>query len=355
MDKLNIVTVNVNGLGGKNKRLQTFTYLKSLKADVICIQETHGHNPVTVNQWTTEWGGAAFWSCGTSVSCGTAILLPPSSDLRISEVKTDNDGRLVSIVATSNNHQINIVSIYAPTDTVERRNFFEHLHLYTTPANNTVFAGDFNCISNIALDKTGGNPTRGSAGSDNLHTQTLALGITDIFRYHFPNKKEFTWHNADYSIGTRLDRIYAKPSTTLPNPKILYCPFSDHCAFSIHIKVPNSNSRGRGVWKMNVDTHRDPDCHDELAAFINYWPHEQPLFPDIASWLDEGKLRIKGIAIKHSVKRSRIRELHELQSSIVQLQQQPLPVINQINILKRELKDHLDRTFQGARIRSRAN
>ena len=108
---------------------------------------------------------------------------------------------------------------------------------------------------------------------------------------------------------------------------------------------------------MNLETLKDPNCLSEISAFIQYWPYEQPNFSDVASWWDEGKRRIKLIAIKHSVKRSRKhhQRTHKLQESIITLQQQPIPNINQINSLKRQLKDHLDLTFNGARIRSRAN
>ena len=38
---LKVITANVQGLANKVKRWQWFNYFRDMKADVICMQETH--------------------------------------------------------------------------------------------------------------------------------------------------------------------------------------------------------------------------------------------------------------------------------------------------------------------------
>lgn len=75
MTKIKISTLTVNGLARHKKRTRIFHYLKSLKADIFCLQETHGPNKATTDRWTTEWGGQAVWSHGTHKTGVYSILI----------------------------------------------------------------------------------------------------------------------------------------------------------------------------------------------------------------------------------------------------------------------------------------
>ena len=44
MANLKIVTLNVNGITQKLKRQNIFSYLRTLRADIVFLQETHGQD-----------------------------------------------------------------------------------------------------------------------------------------------------------------------------------------------------------------------------------------------------------------------------------------------------------------------
>ena len=54
MNRIKFLTFNVNGMRDGHKRLAIFSFLKSLQADFILLQETHAD---TANEWSGEWDG----------------------------------------------------------------------------------------------------------------------------------------------------------------------------------------------------------------------------------------------------------------------------------------------------------
>ena len=70
--------------------------------------------------------------------------------------KKDSHGRIVSLLVRSNDVDVNLVNIYAPTNLAERKTFFDSLHDFFIPSSAIIIGGDFNCYDN-ALDKFGGN------------------------------------------------------------------------------------------------------------------------------------------------------------------------------------------------------
>ena len=59
MADLNIITLNVNGITQLLKRQKMFEYLRTLRADIVCLQETHGHDNHATNNGRRSGAGQA--------------------------------------------------------------------------------------------------------------------------------------------------------------------------------------------------------------------------------------------------------------------------------------------------------
>ena len=70
---------------------------------------------------------------------------------------SDNEGRILNIVLDLDGHILNIVNIYAPQTDSDRQSFFCSLDKYISEDDDNIIGGDFNCITNVRLDKIGGN------------------------------------------------------------------------------------------------------------------------------------------------------------------------------------------------------
>lgn len=114
MANLKLVTINVNGLGGAVKRRAIFNSIKEQKSEIIFLQETHS-TPGQEKIWSSEWGGKAYFSHGSSSARGVAILLPPSSPIRVLSSKRDEEGRFLFLQASIDGWEFALLNIYAPT------------------------------------------------------------------------------------------------------------------------------------------------------------------------------------------------------------------------------------------------
>ena len=91
---------------------------------------------------------------------------------------------------------------------------------------------------------------------------------------------------------------------------IVACPFSDHCAVVMSVRVPEVPSRGPGVWKLNLSVLNDPDYVSLISNFWSDWRAVQPRFRTLAKWWDKGKSIIRGLTIRYCCDRSSQRSQH---------------------------------------------
>ena len=179
---LQLLSLNVNGLRGKQKRAALFATLQSGPWQVIALQETHHANQTEAAQWcregagpTAPWDGPSFWATGTSASRGVALLFKPSPLLsRATSAAVDPNGRFVAVKCDLSGSQITIASVYAPVERQERRPFFHSSLLPALPAGTPLaLGGDWNCVASdqrmIALAAHGSRTACPAWGLDRMH------------------------------------------------------------------------------------------------------------------------------------------------------------------------------------------
>ena len=236
---LNIVTLNVRGLNNRVKRRAIFRG----------FQETHSTREIE-NFWKNEWYGKVVYAHGDTKSRGVAIFIRGGLDFQLEKViyKSD-DGRVIFIKATIQDHRYKICNIYAPNIFVEQKMFFRTL--YDILNNNIdendklIIGGDFNSV----LDKKGGVAFEKKDITKLIQDLCVECHLIDIWRIRHPEERAFTWRNPKASISCRLDfwLISVSLQDYVENIKIVPCIKSDHSAVSLHLKeLENSTERGAG-------------------------------------------------------------------------------------------------------------
>ena len=69
---LRVISLNINGLNSHLKRTALVDWLKCMKVDVVCLQETHSPSHESARKWN---GYRIASSSFTSKSAGIAILV----------------------------------------------------------------------------------------------------------------------------------------------------------------------------------------------------------------------------------------------------------------------------------------
>ena len=143
----NFLSLNVNGLNDHLKRTALVDWLKCVKVDIVCLQETHAPSHESIRKWFANTGFRVVSSCHTSKSCGTALLIKDS--LKVSKIITDDAGRFVQTLVDFGEDQLSFVSLYAPSQNPERNNFFTSLTELIDLSWPVFVAGDFNSLENV--------------------------------------------------------------------------------------------------------------------------------------------------------------------------------------------------------------
>ena len=77
---IRILSFNCRGLGNLSKRQDVLSYLKTKKAQIYCLQDTH-FVPQLQSSIIQEWGGKCFFSFKNSQSRGVGVLIADNCDI----------------------------------------------------------------------------------------------------------------------------------------------------------------------------------------------------------------------------------------------------------------------------------
>ena len=294
ISKLEIVTVNCNGLTCYVRLLQTISKIKKRfrhKDCIIFLQETHNANIILLE---SVWEGSVHVSPGTGGSKGVITLC--SSKLSTTCFKTDNEGRyLFTTIKLPNNRLINTANLYSPNDhnlsyqfiseVFEEWNRFciNSLTFTTDPTlTSAVIAGDFNCV----LNSQDSQQRTWTAKEQRLADHILA-GIENQELYdtvlRSQNGNNFTWNRGN--TFSKIDHIFVTHDLLVSTTKyntIWDFVKSDHAAIQILIKFNTENNRGRSYPKLSLMDLKGEGVVKEIKAeickaigeFPPYWnPH----------------------------------------------------------------------------------
>ena len=361
MENIIISSINIRGLGRKDKRANIINWIHTNGFNVACFQETYitKENELIISKDFDEKGTLYNCLSDSSHSKGVSIYISKDfPEFTLLNKHTTDNGRaiLININLTKSNECYTIVSIYAPNTITDRVNLFKRLKTwikqYTLDENNIIITGDFNCKLDLINNK-----------DKSVKSLNLLLSyneIKDTYQYLNPNKYEPTYiHPYDSKRNSKIDYIFGSINLLkhIKFCKILCCPAPDHKAVCISFNKSN-NEHGKGYWKLNNSILQEIDYQQfikhEIKSTINQYSKDttkQELFEFI-------KLRVKETSISYCIcrnkcKKNKITYLEKCINDIDKNQDK-----NQCNDNRSNLKTELDELYNensfGIYIRSRA-
>ena len=268
-----LASINTQGLRSQDRRTNAFTYFKKHRLDIIFLQETHWSVDIEM-QIRREWRGEIVFNHGTNSARGVAILINPRLSHRITHTRRNNEGRILNILLELDDHTINIVNIYAPSTDNERNTFFSDLDDFISVDYDNIIGGDFNCISDVRLDKLGGDPNARQSAARTLQTMCSQNNLIDIWRDRHKDERNYTWTGRhpfnDTFIRTRIDKFLTSRTINHLITDTSIKPFaqSDHDYITLTLDFENVQ-RGPGYWHFNNDLIQDQAFIAEIEEFWN--------------------------------------------------------------------------------------
>ena len=114
MTDFKILSLNCQGLGNMEKRLDMFNYLKSKKCQIYCLQDIHSTEH-TEKFIQAKWGNSnCLFSSATSNKRGVAILFNKGFDHIIHKHIIDPEGNFIIVDITVDNNRFNLITLYGP-------------------------------------------------------------------------------------------------------------------------------------------------------------------------------------------------------------------------------------------------
>ena len=91
-------------------------------------------NVTIQSSFSSRWRGPSFWAPAVGRKGGVAILCSDRFRDRLSVWQRDSDGRVLSLLISFGDINVNLVNFYVPTIPAERRAFLRSAHAYFFPA-----------------------------------------------------------------------------------------------------------------------------------------------------------------------------------------------------------------------------
>ena len=317
--KLKLLSWNVRGLRSVNKRRAIFSYLKSQKATIFCLQETYS-SIEDEKVWAAEWGGKIFFSHGSSHSRGACVLLNPHSTFHLRCVETDSERRFLIVKVTIDEECYFVTNIYinyAPTDYRDQDSFIRCLSkqlILNTDISKVVISGDWNTTLN-PIDKPGGQPWRATNYKNSVMNLMEELNLIDIYRQIHPTTKSFTYESKPLNLKSRIDFfLISRPLfCCIKSTEIRTSIAPDHKSIFLNIEIKSKFARGLGLWKFN-NTLLEDDNYKELIEF--YYPQTLVKYHEVTDkqilWeLIKMELRAKTIKYTSNISGNNTNDVYE--------------------------------------------
>ena len=303
-----LLSLNINGLNDRLKRTALVDWLKCMKVDVACLQETHAPSHESIRKWFANSGFRVVSSSVSNKRCGTAILIKDS--LNVKQVIRDDAGRFVQALVDFGEAQLSFISLYAPNKNPDRNAFFSSLTGLIDLTRPTFVCGDFNSVLDNDRDRlrrasyTGAAASRAQESGPALHTLMSYTETYPLWRTLHPTQTAYSWTHASGAFASRIDMVWAPSCLEQSIRECEYHPsfFSDHQYLLVKFVLDDRISNGPGVWKFNTSLLDDEKYCSLVTSFWSFWQshYSAETFSSILDWWDQGKFYLREVTRSYS-------------------------------------------------------
>src|SRR4029434_10935970 len=202
-DKVKIISYNVNGLLNPIKRSKILTKMKKERAHVVYLQETHLNDKE--HEKLKRMGFTNLFFSSYKLGHRRAILISKQVNFeKISEIR-DKEGRYVLVKGNIDGNIITLLNIYAPPGS--DMGFFQKIIdiIITKTEGLLICGGDLNIHLQPQLDYSSGKTYETKSLYRKVNTLFKDVGLIDIWRELFPQRRDYTHYSAPHSTYTRID------------------------------------------------------------------------------------------------------------------------------------------------------
>lgn len=152
MTSIKFLTWNVRGIRDKIKRSAIFGCLKSYRADISVLVETHVTGQLQ-NALKRPWIGWTYHATHTPYSWWVSILIAKTTPFSFISVQTDPQGRFIFLHCTISGTQYLIMAFYVPPPYTSNLINEGFLFMEKHPTIPVIWLGDFSIVLDPSVDR----------------------------------------------------------------------------------------------------------------------------------------------------------------------------------------------------------
>uniref|UniRef100_A0A8C5M4L4 Reverse transcriptase domain-containing protein n=1 Tax=Leptobrachium leishanense TaxID=445787 RepID=A0A8C5M4L4_9ANUR len=321
---LQLCSHNVRGLNIPEKRTRLLRELRSSRASVAFLQETHFRAGSAPTLKDANYPVGYFSDYMQSKSRGVAILISKEVPFVMEATLTDDGGRYVFVRGSILDTVYTFASIYLPNKK-QHTCLARILRLLDTFQKGiTLVAGDFNVTLEPQLDSSTGSSSTPAHVLRSIRRSLHAYRLVDVWRALHPSERDYSYFSQVHSTHTRIDYFFMHYNNLALTASIdiMATTWSDHAPLNLKIQSPLFVPRER-QWRLNVSLLDDPLISEELRTTLEHFFTENNT-PDISIpmlW-EAHKAVIRGFFIGKGTarKKKRDEEHHTLVGEVRKLE-----------------------------------
>ena len=344
-----LVSWNVRGMNSPVKRGKVFAHLKSLKADICFLQETHIKKSAA-KVLRLRWASQIFQSNLSVKARGVAILIHKKATFQHEQTITDQNGRYLIVRGLLNEIPVTLINVYGPN--FDDPGFFLALFrvIPNLSGSKVIIGGDFNCVMDPLTDRQQPQLYK-SKSSLTLNSLMQGYNLVDVWRLLNPSKKDFSFFSSVHKTYSRIDYFLLDSTllSTVSGSRYHNIVISDHSPVSVDLQL--NSEKGNYSWRLNNSLLKDQGFCKYITEKISMYikTNDSGDVKDSTLW-EALKAVIRGDIISYETsERKRTRsKLVEIQNSLTNLENSykiapDAELLNRIVALRYEYNDLLSK------------
>lgn len=269
---LKIISYNVRGLSACIKRANILGELKSLKAEVAMLQETHlstKRNQIIYSRDFPEW---YYSDSPIRGARGVAIGFARDTRFELEERLSDPEGRYLFLKGKINGRKYSLANIYGPNKNTYRTVMTILSKFETFKTGRAIVGGDFNLCLDPERDCTSRARGRGGVWPGKLKNKLHQLQLVDVWRIQQGDTRDYTFYSPVHGTYSRLDffLIEHRMLEETAGATIGNMTFSDHAPVSLFLRVGETVIQSTG-WRLNEDLLADSDTLKRIKEELEWF------------------------------------------------------------------------------------
>jgi len=238
---MKIISWNVRGLGGFEKRREVCNLVREKKPLILCIQETKLVS-IDVQSSRSLWGGVDVeFSFQPSIGASSGLLtLWNSKEVAVWSSWSFEHVLVIIGSFVKMGERFVVFNVYAPCDATRQQVLWNNISikLLSVADRNVCICGDFNAIRCVEEQRSVG-PVVSQAGSALFNQFIVDNSLIDL-----PLRgRRYTWFRGDGRSMSHIDRVLLSESWCLSWPSCFQLAsargLSDHCPLVLSVDEEN--------------------------------------------------------------------------------------------------------------------